>query len=106
MNYLTDKEIHEICREYLIKNYTINTDGSIDVDGDFVLYRDGLTKLPIKFNHVSGYFYCLNISSLNKKGTKSKITRTNRMVINPNFKTFAIIFLCYFLSVIFLRFVQ
>mgnify|MGYP000904564787 CR=1 FL=1 len=58
MNYLTDKDIHRICEEYLIKNYTINTDGSIDVDGDFVLYRDGLTKLPIKFNHVSGYFYC------------------------------------------------
>jgi len=46
MNYLTDKEIHKICKEYGIKNYTINTDGSIDVDGYVNLSKKRLTKLP------------------------------------------------------------
>jgi len=58
MNYLTDKEIHEICREYGITDYTINNDWSVDIDGDVFLYNEGLTKLPIKFNHVSGNFNC------------------------------------------------
>mgnify|MGYP000915164188 CR=1 FL=1 len=58
MNYLTDKEIHRICEEYGINNYTINSDGSIDVDGSVDLRNRGLTKLPLKFNHVSGHFYC------------------------------------------------
>ena len=46
------------CEKYGIKNYTINVDGSIDVDGNVHLYQRGLTKLPLKFNNVSGNFYC------------------------------------------------
>jgi hypothetical protein len=57
MNYLTE-EIHRICEEYGIKNYTINVDGSIDVDGDVDLWSRGLSELPVKFNNVSGYFNC------------------------------------------------
>ena len=52
------EDIHKICEEYGIENYTINPDGSIDVDGDVNLSYKALTKLPIKFNHVSGDFYC------------------------------------------------
>jgi hypothetical protein len=37
--------------------YTINED-SVDVDGDVNLYGKGLTKLPLKFGKVSGYFDC------------------------------------------------
>jgi len=51
-------EIDEICRQYKIENYTINPDGSIDVDGDVTLNWKSLTKLPLKFNKVSGYFLC------------------------------------------------
>ena len=57
MNYSVDN-IHKICEKYGIKNYTINTDGSIDVDGNVHLWCRGLTELPLKFNHVSGYFNC------------------------------------------------
>jgi len=65
MNYSVDN-IHKICKEYGIKNYTVNTDGSIDVDGDVSLFGIGLTKLPLKFNHVSGYFNCIfnNLTTL------------------------------------------
>ncbi len=39
-----------------IRNYTINPDGSIDVDEDVWLYDKGLTKLPLKFNKVNELF--------------------------------------------------
>ena len=52
------EDIRKICRKYCILNYTINTDGTIDVDADVHLSRRGLTKLPLKFNHVSGNFWC------------------------------------------------
>jgi len=48
-------EIHEICRKYGIKNYTINTDTSIDVDGYAWLNSKDLTELPLKFNKVVGF---------------------------------------------------
>ena len=52
------EDIKSICRQYDITNYTINSDGSIDVDDNVRLNRYGLTKLPLNFNKVSGYFLC------------------------------------------------
>ena len=54
------KNIDLICKKYGITNYTINQDGSIDVNGSVNLSRENLTKLPLKFNRVSGYFDCSN----------------------------------------------
>jgi len=51
-------DIDSICERYGITNYTINSDGSIDVDGDVNVYHRVLTKLPIKFGKVSGAFHC------------------------------------------------
>ena len=56
--YKFNKKIHDICKQYDIKNYTINTDGSIDVDDDVILYNKVLKKLPLKFNKIDGYFEC------------------------------------------------
>jgi len=50
--------LHLTCKKYRIKNYTINGDGSIDVDGNVNLSERGLTKLPLKFNNVSHSFSC------------------------------------------------
>ena len=36
-----------ICEKYGIKNYTVNDDGSIDVNGRVNLYNKGLTELFI-----------------------------------------------------------
>jgi hypothetical protein len=47
-----------ICKQYGITNYTINPDGSIDVDDDVDLYGFDLTELPLTFNKVTGYFDC------------------------------------------------
>ena len=52
--------IEEICKKYKIESYTINDDGSIDVDGSVFLNDDGLTELPLTFNKVSRMFNCSN----------------------------------------------
>ena len=54
------EDIDEICRKYKIRNYTINTDGSIDVDGHVDLSQENLIKIPIRFNKINGYFDCCN----------------------------------------------
>lgn len=81
MKYLKLFESHkvdEVCKRYGIKNYTINSDGSIDVNGDVDLRGLGfwetfkrasgfwfdeshdwtLTEIPIKFRNVNGDFDC------------------------------------------------
>jgi hypothetical protein len=37
-------------------NYTINDDGTVDVDGDVYLLRKNITKLPFRFGKVTGNF--------------------------------------------------
>ena len=59
-------EIESWCDEVGIKNYTINSQGEIDVDGDVILRRSDLKELPYKFGRVSGDFnisYNRNIKS-------------------------------------------
>lgn len=71
MNIISTAErdhITEICKNYKIKNYNVNDDGTIDVDGNVNLYntQNPLTELPLAFNKVSGNFVCDNhhLSSL------------------------------------------
>ncbi len=66
-------EIHDICDHYCIKKYTINGDGSIDVDGDVNLNRCGLTEIPLDFNKVSGLFYCGNNMITSLKGSPREV---------------------------------
>jgi len=51
-------EIDDICEKYNIKKYTVNPNGSVDVNGDVYLYNKYLTELPLKFNKVTGSFDC------------------------------------------------
>jgi hypothetical protein len=41
-----------------IKDYTINSDGSIDVERDVYLDSSNLTKIPLKFKKVREDFFC------------------------------------------------
>jgi hypothetical protein len=58
-----------ICKKYGIENYTINPDGSIDVNGDVNLWNRGLTELPLTFNKVTGWFDCGNNNLTSLKGS-------------------------------------
>jgi len=60
-NLITKEEkdqIYLICEEFNIVKYSINPDGSIDVDGNVELSYSGLVKIPLNFNKVSGLFRC------------------------------------------------
>jgi len=51
-------QIDLICKQYRIKNYSINPDASIDVDGSMLFVRWKLEKLPLQFGTVSDNFCC------------------------------------------------
>ncbi len=53
-----DIDLLERCIDGIPGTYTINNDGSIDVDGGVDLSNKNLSKIPFKFRNVSGGFYC------------------------------------------------
>ena len=55
------------CEKMGIENYTINSNGEIDVDDDVMLSEGKFKELPYKFGRVTGYFClegCKNLISL------------------------------------------
>lgn len=50
-------DIEKICKKYKIENYTINSDGSIDVVGDVNLSNYNIENIPLKINKLNGDFY-------------------------------------------------
>ena len=52
------KEIEQWLRKYGIKNYTINKNLVVDVDGGVNISGKNLKKLPFQFGTVTGFFYC------------------------------------------------
>jgi hypothetical protein len=66
-------EIERLCNEYGIENWTINSDGLVDVEGYVDLSRSGLTKIPINFGRVEGNFYCPNNGLTTLKGASREV---------------------------------
>lgn len=64
----SDEEIHQVCEQYNITKYIINSDGSIDVDAPVNLSNLGLTELPIQFRIVTDKFLCDNNRLTTLKG--------------------------------------
>ena len=60
-----------------VKNYTINDDFTIDVDGDVNLCYKNLEKFPefIKFGKIEGYFSCSNNYLYSLKGAPKTVGR-------------------------------
>jgi hypothetical protein len=69
----SNTEIDKICRKYNIKNYTINSDNSVDVDGDVYLWDKKLESIPLNFNIVNGYFTCDNNNLTSLKGCPIRV---------------------------------
>jgi len=71
------KDIDAICKKYQnggrIRNYTINPDGTVDVDGDVYLDNKRLTKLPLKFGKVTGDFDCSNNQLTTLEGAPTEV---------------------------------
>ena len=51
-----EQEIKAWCDEMGIKDYTINSQGEIDVDRSVDLMKKDFKELPYKFGRVNGYF--------------------------------------------------
>jgi hypothetical protein len=64
----TREEVIEVCKKYDIRNYSINDDLSIDVDGDVYLTSRNLEYLPLRFNYVSSGFDCNGNRLVSLKG--------------------------------------
>ena len=66
-NQINKAEIEDWCRKMYIINYTINSQGEIDVDGNVNLTNKNFKELPYKFGTIKGYFSlreCKNLISL------------------------------------------
>ncbi len=70
---MTEQEIHSICKKYEIKDYTINSDFSIDVHNSVYLNGRNLTEIPLQFNYVWGSFHCHNNKLTSLKGSPKRV---------------------------------
>jgi hypothetical protein len=71
--YKTIDEIKNWLDKYGIKNYTINDDLTVDVDGDVYLSHNQLTSILVQFKNVGGYFYCYNNQLTSLEGCPSSV---------------------------------
>ena len=58
------EDIKAWCDGVGIRNYTINSKGEIDVDGNVDLFNKDIKELPYKFGKVNGYFSLGNNKNL------------------------------------------
>lgn len=58
-------DIHSHLKNLRIHNYTIQSDGTVDVPGDVNICEfDNMTVLPVKFGTIAGKFKCYKCKSL------------------------------------------
>ena len=73
----SNEDIDSICKKYRIRNYNINTDGTVDVDGSVYLQAEAgyvaYKKLPLKFGKVTGHFFCYNNKLTNLEGCPKEV---------------------------------
>ena len=62
-----------VCEKYDIENWTINPDGTVDVDGDVYLGDKDFNELPIKFGKVTGDFTCSENKLTSLLGSPNKV---------------------------------
>jgi len=74
--YESFEDIDSICEKYDIDNYTINSDGTVDVDDNVNLTSKKLTKLPLKFGNVTGYFNCGYNNLISLEGCPQSVSGT------------------------------
>jgi hypothetical protein len=68
---MDDKQMIVIlCEKHKITNYTINIDGTLNIDGDaiFSVTEERISELPLKFSYVKGHFICCNNNLTTLKG--------------------------------------
>lgn len=64
-----------ICYRIGIKNYVVNDDMTISIDGSVSLYGQKMNKVPLRFKEVSGSFDCGNCELVSLEGCPNKVGR-------------------------------
>ncbi len=80
-------KIHRFCKKHGVNNYSINPDGSIDIDGGVCFMNFKEEFFPIPFNKVSGFFECVNCNLTTFKNMPREIGRW-LLCSNTPFRTF------------------
>ena len=73
---MSEQEIHDICKKYNIKCYTINSDETVDVDGSVNLSFKNIHRLEIQFNKIMGNFSISGNPLITMKGLPKYIEGT------------------------------
>jgi hypothetical protein len=63
----------EMLNKVVEGTYTIQSNGTVDVNGNVYMYFNKLTKIPIKFGKVTGYFYCHNNQLTSLEGAPQSV---------------------------------
>lgn len=74
-DFFTEEEkVNLLLKKLGIENYTINSDFSIDINGNVNLSNKKIIgKIPIKFRYVSGDFNCGGCDLISLEGSPSKV---------------------------------
>jgi hypothetical protein len=84
-------EIEKVIVEHsiMIDQYTVNNDASINVVGSvkFPVNCNYLTKLPLKFNEVTGHFDCSKLNLTTLEGSPVKVGGDFDCSFNPNLRS-------------------
>ena len=68
----SEEAIHEACKKYRIEDYQI-VDGKVNVEGDVYLSGRSLTRLPVRFGIVKGFFRCSNNNLTSLEGSPKTV---------------------------------
>jgi hypothetical protein len=74
-NHQTEAEVAKICQRYGIKEWTLNSNGLVDIGilRKVDLSKSGLTELPLKFGEVDHYFDCDDNELISLEGAPQKV---------------------------------
>jgi hypothetical protein len=65
--------VTQICDKYEIEGWTLNSKGSVDVDGWVNLDNKSLTRLPLRFGEISGDFMCSRNYLITLEGSPQEV---------------------------------
>ena len=69
--FKTKEQIKQWLDENEVKNYTINKDLKVDIEGSVDLSYKNLKELPVQFGKVGGYFSCSDNQLKSLKGAQT-----------------------------------
>ena len=81
-SFQTKDEISKICKKYNIENWSISSDGLVDVVGNVDLEYLELPKLPLKFGKIDGSFSCSHNKLTTLEGAPQSVSGNFRCRVN------------------------